>query len=98
MGPTHFWPQTHTTHAHDHFEEDPKAFLEAHAPLAPLLNAGDLLLYDARLLHAGGGNSEKERALLYVTFRQELLGSFEPFLRLKAVKNSQKRQESWKKQ
>ena len=40
MGPTHFWPGTHTKLAHRHFEEDPKGFLEARRPVAPLLNAG----------------------------------------------------------
>lgn len=74
MGPTHFWPGTNTTVAHRRFEGDPQGFLDTLQPAAPLLKAGDSVLYDSRLLHCGGANvSSSSRALLYVTFRDEQL-------------------------
>ncbi|CAK9078934.1 Hypothetical protein SCF082_LOCUS37683 [Durusdinium trenchii] len=71
MGPTHFWPGTNTPVAHRRFEDDPGC-LEAVPLAAPLLQAGDLVMYDSRLLHCGGGNtSTQTRALLYITFRDQ---------------------------
>lgn len=73
MGPTHFWPGTNTAVAHRRFEGDPQGFLETLQPAAPLLKAGDSVIYDSRLLHCGGANVSSTRALLYVTFRDEQL-------------------------
>lgn len=70
MGPTHFLPGTNTKIAHDHFEANPLEFVESLKPTAAVLEAGDAVIYDSRILHGGGQNvSDQTRALLYITFR-----------------------------
>ena len=84
MGPTTFLPGTHTADAHEVFHRQGAA---AAARLvgrteaeAPLLEWGDALVMDTRVLHCGGANrSSSERTLFYFTFRRA--GEPEPALR-----------------
>eukprot|EP00930_Biecheleria_cincta_P088775 TRINITY_DN78025_c0_g1_i1.p1 TRINITY_DN78025_c0_g1~~TRINITY_DN78025_c0_g1_i1.p1 ORF type:complete len:437 (-),score=66.44 TRINITY_DN78025_c0_g1_i1:11-1321(-) len=70
MGPTHFLPGTNTKIAHEQFEANPGEFVESLKPTAAVLEAGDAVIYDSRILHCGGQNvSNQTRALLYITFR-----------------------------
>lgn len=81
MGPTLLVPGTHTKRAHDAFDAAqggslPPDFVAAAAvgadgPEAPLLQRGDALVMDSRVLHCGLANrSECERTLFYFTFRR----------------------------
>jgi len=70
MGPTIFWPGTNTAVAHERFAADGIGFLEGTKSAAAMLSAGDAVLYDSRVLHAGGSNSSnRTRMLMYITFR-----------------------------
>ena len=73
LGPTRFFPGTHTEEAHDaHDDDDDDAWLAAQPAHRALLGAGDASLYDARTLHCGDANAaDARRALFYVTFRHE---------------------------
>jgi hypothetical protein len=72
MGPTRFLRGTHTAEAHAALYEggcfdDVVALADARLAV---LRAGDVTLYDRRLLHAGLSNhSNSTRLLFYVTFR-----------------------------
>lgn len=70
MGPTVFLPGTHSAVAHRRYGTDPVAFLGETRRVFALLGAGDAVLYDSRVLHAGGENrSDQTRMLMYITFR-----------------------------
>ncbi|KAG5177617.1 hypothetical protein JKP88DRAFT_264963 [Tribonema minus] len=67
VGQTEFFPGTHTVAA------AAKVLNGETAPsISPQLQAGDAVLYDARLLHRGLGNSSKStrRPILYVNFQR----------------------------
>eukprot|EP00439_Symbiodinium_sp_Y106_P005396 s2511_g1.t1 len=69
MGPVHFWPGTNTPLAHEHFEQGPREFLDQREPAAPLLKAGDAVIYDEQTLRCESENrSTKPLPLLFVTF------------------------------
>lgn len=73
MGPTTFLSGTNTQSAHDRWKDDAAA--GAMAPFAPshaLLTAGDIVVYDPRVLHCGGANEVvggAVRAMFNVGFR-----------------------------
>lgn len=74
MGPTLFLPGTHTAEAHAAFDADGRkrtaTALGSYPSWRGVINAGDVTLYDSRLLHCGGANeSPRRRALFYVSFR-----------------------------
>lgn len=70
MGPTCFLLGTHSELVHNHFEKAPANVIEQAKAASASLSAGDAVIYDSRILHAGGANrSDRTRALLYVTFR-----------------------------
>ena len=72
MGPTRFFPGSHASaDAQDALDVDSVAVLSdlAAASRVALLAPGQAALYDGRLVHCGGANSEATRALFYVTFR-----------------------------
>lgn len=70
MGPTMFLQGTNTPAAHRRFGEDPAGFIKEAQSSAGLLNAGDAVVYDSRVLHCGSENlSQRTRVLLYLTFR-----------------------------
>ena len=78
MGPTLFLRETHTHEAHVAHAagvEGPgginREFLAAADVRAALLRCGEAVVYDRRLLHAGGRNTSADgeaRVLFYVTF------------------------------
>ncbi|OLQ08503.1 hypothetical protein AK812_SmicGene7994 [Symbiodinium microadriaticum] len=69
MGPLHFWPGTNTPLAHEHFEQAPREFLDQREPAAPLLKAGDAVIYDEQTLRCESENrSTTPLPLLFVTF------------------------------
>ena len=78
MGPTLFLRETHTQEAHMAHaagvagpEGVNRAFLAAADARAALLRRGEAVVYDRRLLHAGGRNASavgEARVLFYVTF------------------------------
>lgn len=72
MGPTVLWAGTHTSSAHTRWYDERATFLR-HSPVrVGLLQRGDLLLFDSRLLHCGGANDEQHggrRALFYFSFK-----------------------------
>jgi ectoine hydroxylase-related dioxygenase (phytanoyl-CoA dioxygenase family) len=78
MGPTLFLRETHTQEAHVAHaagvagpEGINRAFLAAADARAALLRCGEAVVYDRRLLHAGGRNTSADgeaRVLFYVTF------------------------------
>ena len=80
MGPTLFLRETHTQEAHMAHaagvagpEGVNRAFLAAADARAALLRCGEAVVYDRRLLHAGGRNAAADgdgeaRVLFYVTF------------------------------
>lgn len=71
MGPTVFLRGTHTAEAHDAFDAQGLRALTRMDARAATLKAGDVSLYDRRLLHTGGRNrSDIARLLFYVTFRR----------------------------
>ncbi len=66
MGPTRFYPGTHTSAAHAAFQDSRpggarERLLERSRCWAPLLRSGDATLYDSRLLHCGGANESAAR-------------------------------------
>ena len=74
MGPTLFLRGTHTAEAHAAFDADGRkrtaTALGSYPSWRGVINAGDVTLYDSRLLHCGGANeSPRRRALFYVSFR-----------------------------
>lgn len=74
MGPTHFLLGTNAEVVHKRFMQDPAAFLDGAKATPALLNSGDAALYDSMILHCGGANqSDKTRALLYITFRDPVI-------------------------
>jgi hypothetical protein len=73
MGPTHIWAGTH----HEFFCSFYKRWMkgpvdpywEAHAPSLMVAQAGDVVLMDTRVTHAGGANASGEaRMLLHFSF------------------------------
>jgi len=78
MGPTLFLRETHTHEAHvahaagvEGPEGINREFLAAADVRAALLRCGEAVVYDRRLLHAGGRNTSadgEDRVLFYVTF------------------------------
>ena len=78
MGPTLFLRETHTQEAHMAHaagvagpEGVNRAFLATADARAALLRRGEAVVYDRRLLHAGGRNASavgEARVLFYVTF------------------------------
>ena len=76
MGPTRFLPGSHTAAAHAAFnspEDGGKAklaLLRSRPCWRGILGAGDVSLFDSRLLHCGGANeSNRRRVLFYASFR-----------------------------
>lgn len=70
MGPTVFLPGTNTHVAHRMCESDPVGFIRHSEKFAPLLNAGDAVIYDSQIFHSGTENESTEsRVLMYITFR-----------------------------
>ena len=72
MGPTVLWAGTHTSAAHEAWYDEKVAFLRRSRARVGLLNKGDVLLFDSRLLHCGGANSAQSgsrRALFYFSFK-----------------------------
>lgn len=70
MGPTFFLLGTHSELVHSRFEKTPDDIIKQAKAASALMSAGDAVVYDSRILHAGGANrSNQTRALLYVTFR-----------------------------
>jgi len=69
VGWTTFIPGTHTVEGAAKVLADPEASIPQRS-LSPHLTAGDVLLYDARLLHFGLANKSKhtKRPLLYASF------------------------------
>jgi hypothetical protein len=60
MGPTLFWPRTHSPAWHVSFLERGEALeelLESAPHVRALLRAGDAVLYDTNVLHCGGANT-----------------------------------------
>merc|ERR1712008_660825 len=69
-GPTCFLLGTHSELVHNRFERAPADVIQQTKAASASLSAGDAVIYDSRILHAGGANrSNQTRALLYVTFR-----------------------------
>ena len=82
MGPTVFLPGTATSHDHQRWQ-DKKTFdeyLGSKIPTFALLKAGDLIVYDPRILHCGAENeleSGSTRAMFNVGFRNpKVTGDF----------------------
>ena len=73
MGPTLFFPGTHTAEAHALFRSGTRSAskLKAVRPTwQGSIRSGDATLYDSRLLHGGGANtSPRRRVLFYLSFR-----------------------------
>ena len=81
MGPTTWMPGTHTLQAHEQFQNDnkvdnqlsPKDTLLKQGPVVlGLLPKGCCAIFDSRLLHCGGANtnaSNQSRALFYFSFK-----------------------------
>lgn len=75
MGPTTFVPRTNTAAAHERFGEFASPardeMLRTVDNRVALLGAGDLVIFDSRTLHCGGGNDPERgetRALFYFSF------------------------------
>jgi ectoine hydroxylase-related dioxygenase (phytanoyl-CoA dioxygenase family) len=77
MGPTIFLPCTHTREAHAAFNDPSEASgKEALLSRSPkqlgLLDSGDAIIFDSRLLHCGSANeSEARRVIFYFSFKAE---------------------------
>ena len=70
MGPTRFLLQTNRPAAHRQFSADKTSFLNKAASRIALLQEGDAVVYDSRVLHCGTeNNSDKPRVLLVLTLR-----------------------------
>ena len=69
MGPTELFPTSHyTTRQPSPMKIDPSKLPKA---FAPLLNVGDILIFDYRLLHRGSANrSNQNRPMLVLAFSQ----------------------------
>ena len=76
MGPTLFFPETHTQEAHARFfHADPAVkddLLKTAPALVSRLGTGDASLFDSRTLHCGTANVDQERSryLFYFSFRK----------------------------
>lgn len=71
MGPTLFFPRTHTSEEdHDDLDDDREDFFHNRAPTAALLRCTDASLYDGRLVHGAAQNVAGTRVLFYVTFKR----------------------------
>ena len=78
MGPTLFFPETHTSKMHRLFdnEKTKDALLLKTPHKLSLLSTGDIHVYDSRCLHCGTENlSARPRILFYATFRNPKAGS-----------------------
>jgi hypothetical protein len=77
MGPTTFLRASHTEPANTAFEHKGDAFdalLRAAQPLESCLETGDLVVFDARVLHCGTANrSDTDRALFNFSFKSPLV-------------------------
>lgn len=77
MGPTLFFPETHTKQMHRSFDnaKTKDRFLLKTPHKLSLLQTGDVHLYDSRCLHCGTENlSNRPRVLFYVSFRNPKAG------------------------
>eukprot|EP00746_Dinoflagellata_sp_MGD_P024212 gnl/MRDRNA2_/MRDRNA2_156774_c0_seq1.p1 gnl/MRDRNA2_/MRDRNA2_156774_c0~~gnl/MRDRNA2_/MRDRNA2_156774_c0_seq1.p1 ORF type:complete len:332 (-),score=58.33 gnl/MRDRNA2_/MRDRNA2_156774_c0_seq1:522-1484(-) len=71
MGPTLLLPRTHTESAYSTFvgsEKERHRLLQQVPLVAGTLKAGDVAVFDGRLLHAGTENVKGRRAILYFSF------------------------------
>jgi hypothetical protein len=77
MGPTTFLRASHTETANTAFEHKGDAFdslLRASQPFESCLETGDLVVFDARVLHCGTANrSDTDRALFNFSFKSPLV-------------------------
>jgi hypothetical protein len=77
MGPTTFLRASHTETANTAFEHKGDEFdslLRAAQPLESCLETGDLVVFDARVLHCGNANlSDTDRALFNFSFKSPLV-------------------------
>ena len=76
MGPTLFVPGSHTAEAHAAFNQrddggDARLAVLRRQPVwRAALGAGDVALFDSRLIHCGSANrSPRRRVLFYISFR-----------------------------
>ena len=67
MGPTIYLPGTHTEEAHQHFHRRKEWLLAKSEYRHGVLNKGDVVIMDSRLLHCGGANSLSRRVVMYFT-------------------------------
>jgi ectoine hydroxylase-related dioxygenase (phytanoyl-CoA dioxygenase family) len=74
MGPTIFFPRTNTPEWHRKYrmrDDDLEGLLGESVHVRGLLGIGDAVLYDTRLLHCGGANTQQRRALLAISAQLE---------------------------
>jgi ectoine hydroxylase-related dioxygenase (phytanoyl-CoA dioxygenase family) len=85
MGPTVWFPKTHTDEAHITFKNDSvdlvtgeskkDQFIRSRKAVLGLLPKGSCAIFDSRLLHCGTGNqSDESRALFYFSFKNPSVG------------------------
>lgn len=74
MGPTVFIPNTHTEEVYiQRVYEEENYVIKSYPYVLSTLKAGDVAIYDSRLLHCGGANrSSINRALFYFTLKNPL--------------------------
>ena len=77
MGPTVFLPGTISTKEQKEWNDTTNRdnFMRSHTPYFALLKAGDLVMYDPRVLHCGSANDEKlgsSRVIFNLGFRNPI--------------------------
>ena len=87
MGPTTLWARTHKASAHTRWYESKSALLREAAPRVALMRAGDMLIFDSRVLHCGGANVDaagggaeggRRRAIFYFSLRTKAARGLAP--------------------
>lgn len=79
MGPTTWFPRTHTKEAHGKFKDiyDKDTLIQNQPAVLGLLPKGSCGIFDSRLLHCGTANRSEEgksRALFYFSFKNPEVG------------------------